>query len=152
MCQSPRRAVAAYDTDTSAGDLPYFKFPPENAKTAFFGIVRIYGYEILDWGSQLHTYIPGASAYPPPHIAMRFSQHVIVMSALFSIYTSASPLPTVGIQAIGLPLPRLEPSWCGGFTQEGCTNRCESLGYKEGICETLYVNLNNFDNSQVSCY
>ena len=77
---------------------------------------------------------------------MHFTQHIIAMLALFSTYTSANPLPAMGIQVARLPreaaLGDLAPFFCGGFTQEGCTAKCISLGYGVGICETLYVNCN----------
>ena len=74
---------------------------------------------------------------------MHFTQHIIAAFALFSTYTFANPLPATGIQVAGLPrkaaLGDLGPEFCGGFTTEGCTAKCLSLGYEVGICETLYV-------------
>ena len=78
-----------------------------------------------------------------------FTQKIISMLALLSIYTYANPMPTgtakendlVGswheVREDGIVQPI---EWCSGYDQSGCQSYCNAEGFRYGKCNPGYVN------------
>ena len=75
-----------------------------------------------------------------------FTQKIISMLALLSIYAYANPMPTAEendlvkswheVRGDGIVKPI---KWCAGYTQYGCENFCDAQGFNHGQCHPGYV-------------
>ena len=81
---------------------------------------------------------------------MHFTRQTIVATfALLIICAYASPMKDITVvnRAPGTLVTREGPSYCAGYTEDGCEQYCSDHGFTGHTCTFKYVNLLNTTTS-----
>ena len=76
---------------------------------------------------------------------MRFNLFVfagVLTLTIFNTYANATPGKMSSLDNAG----QLQASvWCGGYSEQGCQNRCHSGGYRVHFCIEGYVQILSYE-------